>query len=139
MNADIRPNALSISRLLDKPVVSPHGELFGLLEEMMLDIESGCVAYVVMSVEGVEGQLFAVPWEALTLSSDHQRYVLHVDRAHLLNALSFDRDDWPDVTYDYLGEIYGYYGLEPYWEDDEFEASAYDYDDDFGFLDGTEN
>jgi sporulation protein YlmC with PRC-barrel domain len=139
MDTEIRPNALSVASLLGKPIVSPHGEFFGTLEEMMLDVESGCIAYVVITVEGVDGQLYAVPWEALTLSSDQQRYVIHVDRARLLNAPGFERDAWPDVTYDYLGEIYAYYGLEPYWEDDEFEASAYDYDDDFGFLDGEEN
>src|SRR6185503_11901042 len=106
MDTDIRPNALSVSTLLGKPVVSPHGEFFGTLEEMMLDVESGCVAYVVITLEGMEGQLYAVPWEALTLSSDQQRYVLHVDRARLLNAPGFERETWPDVTYDYLGEIY---------------------------------
>src|SRR5664279_2474815 len=51
-------------------VVTPAGEKLGVIEGIMLDIQSGRIAYAVLSFGGFLGigdKLFAIPWTALTL------------------------------------------------------------------------
>ncbi|MBZ0303832.1 MAG: PRC-barrel domain-containing protein, partial [Anaerolineae bacterium] len=60
---------LSATTLIGDGVKNSAGEDLGKLTEIMLDVESGRVAYAVLSFGGVLGlgnKLFAIPWEALT-------------------------------------------------------------------------
>lgn len=111
---------LSASTLVGDRVVNTEGEDLGKLEEIMLDLDSGCISYAVLSFGGFLGmgdKLFAIPWQALSVDEVNKRLVLHVDRETLENAPGFDKDHWPDMTVDreWLGGVYEYYGFEPYW------------------------
>jgi hypothetical protein len=78
------------------------------------------VAYAVMSFGGFLGmgdKLFAVPWAALKLNPDTQRFVLDVERERLERAPGFDKSKWPmmaDLTW--AAEIHSYYRTQPYWQ-----------------------
>lgn len=114
-----RPETLSVKTFFGNGVVNPQGEDLGKVEEIMLDIHSGRVAYVVLSFGGFLGlgdKLFAVPWDSLALDTNRQVFVLNVDRETLQNAPGFDKNNWP-LTGDteWLANIYKYYGFEPYW------------------------
>ena len=59
---------LSASTLQGDRVRNSAGEDLGKVDQIMIDIPSGRVAYVVLSFGGVLGignKLFAVPWRAL--------------------------------------------------------------------------
>jgi sporulation protein YlmC with PRC-barrel domain len=101
-------------------VRNPAGEDLGKIEEIMIDIPTGRVAYAVLSFGGFLGmgnKLFAVPWQALTVNERDRVVVLNADRQRLENAPGFDKDQWPDMADQSWGTgIYSYYGYEPYWE-----------------------
>src|SRR5690348_29699 len=62
---------LSAATLTGDRVRNPAGEDLGKVEEIMIDVASGRVAYVVVSFGGFLGigdKLFAVPWRALSLN-----------------------------------------------------------------------
>ena len=111
---------LSASTLAGDHVRNPAGEDLGKVEEIMVDVPTGRVAYAVLSFGGFLGmgnKLFAVPWDALTLDEGKKEFVLNVDKQKLENAPGFDKDNWPDMANMSWGsKIYTYYGKQPYWE-----------------------
>ena len=67
-------------------------------------------------------KLFAVPWSALTLDEDEKCFILDVDKETLESAPGFDEDNWPDMAEPgWRSEIYSYYQIEPYWQEEEEE------------------
>ena len=102
MEAAKPPKVLTASTLLGDKVTNSKGEDLGKVEEIMLDLEGGRVAYVVLSFGRVNwmpnNKLFAVPWEALTISFHDKKFILNVSKETLKSAPGFDRDKWPDVA-----------------------------------------
>lgn len=115
----LRPQALSASSLIGDGVVNPQGEDLGKVEEIMIDINSGRVAYVVLSFGGFLGlgdKLFAIPWDAVTIDTDRKVFVLNVDKQTLEKAPGFDKNNWPQTSdTDWLIGVYEYYGYRPWW------------------------
>jgi hypothetical protein len=74
----------------------------GKVEEIMLDLKTGRAAYVVISFGRVNwmpnNKLFAVPWEALSISFHDKKFILKVSEDTLKSAPGFDRDKWPEVA-----------------------------------------
>jgi sporulation protein YlmC with PRC-barrel domain len=114
---------LAASTLAGDSVRNAAGEDLGKLDELMIDIPSGRVAYAVLSFGGVlrmGNKLFAVPWSALKVDEDEKCFILNVDKTRLENAPGFDKDNWPDMADNTWGsEVSRYYGVAPYWEDRE--------------------
>jgi sporulation protein YlmC with PRC-barrel domain len=119
---------LSASSLAGDSVKNRAGEDLGKVDEIMIDIPSGRVAYAVLSFGGVlrmGNKLFAVPWEALTVDEDRKCFVLDVDKTLLENAPGFDKDNWPDMAERAWGsQIYSYYGRRPYWDTESVEEET---------------
>ena len=111
---------LAASTLAGDQVQNSAGEDLGKVDEIMIDIPAGKVAYAVLSFGGFLGmgnKLFAVPWSALRLDEDKKYFILDVDKKKLENAPGFDKDNWPDMADTSWGtRIFSYYGAEPYWE-----------------------
>jgi sporulation protein YlmC with PRC-barrel domain len=105
---------LSSGTLKNTKVVNPAGEDLGKLEEIMLHVDSGDVAYAVVSFGGFLGmgeKLFAVPWEALRIDTAEHHIVLDVDRERLETAPGFSKDAWPTtVDAGWMKDVYRHYG-----------------------------
>lgn len=116
-----KPRTLSASTLIGDEVKNAAGEQLGDLEEIMIDLNTGRVAYAVLSFGGFLGmgdKLFAIPWEALSVNAEDHSLTLNVAKEKLENAPGFDEDDWPDTTAKddgWLVEVYDYYSYRPYW------------------------
>jgi sporulation protein YlmC with PRC-barrel domain len=112
---------LASSTLSGDTVRNSAGEDLGKVDEIMIDIPSGRVAYAVLSFGGflrMGNKLFAVPWSALTVDEDEKCFILNVDKRTLETAPGFDKDNWPDMADTAWGaEVYRHYGATPYWED----------------------
>jgi len=112
------PEVMGASVLTGDTVVDPDGEPLGRIQEIMLDVPSGRIAYVVLCVHeppSADRKLFAVPWEALTLDSERRRFILGVDRQRLMQAPGFDPAHWPTMAQPtWAGALYEFYGVEPY-------------------------
>ena len=114
------PKALSTRTLKGDKVTNVNGEDLGRVEEIMIDLEWGRVAYVVLSfgshVRGKD-KLFAVPWDVLTISHHDKKFILNVSEETLKEAPGFDKDDWPDnADLSWLVEVYECYDCVPYWQ-----------------------
>jgi sporulation protein YlmC with PRC-barrel domain len=96
------PKVLSASTLKGDKVTNAKGEDLGTVEEIMLDLERGRIAYVVLSFGRVNwmpnDKLFAVPWEALAISFHDKKFILNVSKETLKSAPGFDRNKWPEVA-----------------------------------------
>jgi sporulation protein YlmC with PRC-barrel domain len=116
----VMPRIMAASAMLGYSVQNSAGENLGKLDEVMIDIVSGRIAYAVLSFGGFLGmgnKLFAIPWSALSLDIEGKRYILDVDKKLLKEAPGFDRDDWPDMADPRWGlQIHEHYGIRPYWE-----------------------
>jgi sporulation protein YlmC with PRC-barrel domain len=112
---------LSASTLSGDRVRNSDGEDLGKIEDLMIDVVNGRIAYAVLSFGGFLGmgdKLFAIPWGAMELKEHEHKFVLNVAKDTLKNAPGFDKDHWPDMTDPDWGlNIYRYYGIDPYWEE----------------------
>ena len=108
---------LSASTLTKDSVRNRLNEEVGSIKEIMIDVPSGRVAYVVLSVGGFLGmgeRLFAIPWESLVLDEDRKCFILDVDKSRLENAPGFDKSNWPDMTETSWGDGVHWTGIGDY-------------------------
>ena len=105
---------MSANSLTGDKVVNGRDEQLGKIEDIMLDIENGRVAYAVLSFGGFLGvgdKLFAIPWTAMRLDEERKCFVLDVDKTMLDSAPGFDKDNWPDMSSEeYARSVYSHYG-----------------------------
>jgi sporulation protein YlmC with PRC-barrel domain len=111
-------NFLSASALKGDKVVNRAGEDLGQVEDFMIDLENGRIAYAVLSFGGFLGmgnKLFAIPWQALKLELYEHAFILDVNKEILEKAEGFEKGKWP-LTCEELSRVYTYYGYQPYWK-----------------------
>lgn len=100
-------------------VNNTQDEDLGEVNDIMLNIRNGQVAYAVLGFGGVLGigeKLFAVPWQALRFDAQDEQFVLNVDKERLRNAPGFDRNNWPDMRdVRWSQDVHAFYGTEPNW------------------------
>ncbi|HXS73260.1 MAG TPA: PRC-barrel domain-containing protein [Rhodanobacteraceae bacterium] len=92
---------LSSSTLTGDSVRNAAGEDLGDIKDLMIDTRNGTVQYAVVSFGGWLGmgnKLFAVPWDALRLDTDHHCLVLDIPKETLKSAPGFDKNHWPDFA-----------------------------------------
>ena len=116
----MHPRVLAASTLKGEKVVNGKREDLGKIEDYMIDLDNGRIAYCVLSFGGFLGmgnKLFMVPWKALTLDTVNKQFILDVNKDTLKRAPGFDKDHWPDTTApEFATDIYTFYGVTPYWE-----------------------
>lgn len=115
---ELRPRFMGADTLLGEDVYDSKGEDLGDIKEIMLDMNSGKVAYAVLSFRGflgMGGKRFAVPWNALTLDTVNKRFLLDMEKEQLESAPGFDKDDWPDMMDPtWQSTVHSFYGTTPY-------------------------
>jgi sporulation protein YlmC with PRC-barrel domain len=106
--------------LFDYQVKSPYGEDLGKIEEVMIDMEMGRVAYAVLSFGGLLGlgsKWVPVPWDAVALQPAEKALLLKVEKEKIEKAPNFESATLPDLANRQWGAvIHTYYGYPPYWE-----------------------
>lgn len=110
------PALMGADTLIGDGVVNAAEEDLGDIKEIMLDMQTGQVAYAVLAFGGFLGmgeKLFAVPWQALHLDTVNKRFVLNVDKERLKGAPGFDKDSWPDMSdMSWASGIHSFYGTD---------------------------
>jgi sporulation protein YlmC with PRC-barrel domain len=120
------PDILSASTIKSDRVVNTAGEDIGRIEELMIDLNSGRVAYAVLSFGGYMGmsdKMFAIPWDSLKCNVHEHAFILDTPKDVLQNAEGFDKEHWP-ITREKLSSTYTYYGYQPYWQREAAEQAA---------------
>jgi len=114
------PQLMTAGTLTGDKVVNAADEHLGKIEEIMLDVPRGRIAYAVMSSGGIMGlgnKLFAIPWSALQLDTRKECFILDVDKERLEKAPGFNQDHWPSMADpQWATSIHTYYDRRPYWE-----------------------
>jgi sporulation protein YlmC with PRC-barrel domain len=119
---EVKPyrRTLSASSLTGDRVVDGTGTDIGKIEDLMIDVITGHVAYAVVSFGGFLGfgdKLFAMPWSSLAIDETNKRFVCTVSKTQLENAPGFDKQHWPDLSdVGYASSVYRHYGARPYWD-----------------------
>lgn len=110
---------LSSSSMSGDKVVNRDGDSLGEVKDLMIDLESGRVVYVVLEFGGFLGmgsKLFAVPLSAMQVDSSNHQFIFDQRKEKLENAPGFDKDNWPDFSDRTWGsDIHAYYGVTPDW------------------------
>ena len=108
-----RPRVLSAATLKGDPVKNRQNEDLGKIEDFMLDLASGRIAYCVLSFGGVLGlgnKLFAVPWSAFALDTERHCFILNASKDRLKSAPGFDKSNWPDMADpEWIASVSGFY------------------------------
>src|SRR5207247_4494437 len=106
------------SKLIGTKVKSSQGEEIGVIKDVVLDRDTGCMAYTVLSTGGTGtritggGKTVAVPWAVYSPTSDLSVLTVTVDRQRIYNAPVFDYvriDEY--TTTNYINNVYSYYGV----------------------------
>ena len=89
---------LGATSLVGDTVVDPSGNDVGKIEELMIDVVTGRIAYAVLSFGGFLGmgdKLFALPWSSVTVDETNKRFVANVTRDSLERARASTRTGGP--------------------------------------------
>jgi sporulation protein YlmC with PRC-barrel domain len=111
---------IQTSKIVGTKVKTSQGEDIGVVKDVVLDSNTGCMAYTVLSAGGtgtrVTGQAktVAVPWGVYTPSADMSVLTVRVDRDRIYNAPVFDYARINEYqTTGYINNVYSYYGVTP--------------------------
>jgi sporulation protein YlmC with PRC-barrel domain len=84
--------------LFGKAVKNRAGEHIGYLEDIVVDLKDGRVAYAVLTTEnavGFGGRMYALPVTAFGMADDIRNLVLDVKKDEFTNVEGFDANRWP--------------------------------------------
>jgi sporulation protein YlmC with PRC-barrel domain len=107
------------SRIVGMKVKDSNGEAVGTIRDVVLDRETGCMAYTVISTGDSSTRLtgttktVAVPWKVYSASSSSEVMTLTVDRERVYAAPAFEYSRINEYSIgSYIDNIYSYYGLQ---------------------------
>ena len=107
-----RRRLISADRVQGTPVFDLQGEKVGHVEDVMLDKETGKVAYAIMSHGGFLGageRYHPLPWSMLRYDLERNGYIVPLDKAQLEDAPTLDQteiygdDAWTQVIHSHYG------------------------------------
>ena len=112
---DFKPRQIvKASDVMGRDVHNSDNEDIGEIENLAIDGRQGRIQYAVLSFGGVLGvgdKLFAIPWDALRMNTEGDKYIVAIDKDRLKNAPGFDKDNWPDMANEKWGQqIREFYG-----------------------------
>ena len=111
---------IQTSKFIGRPVKSAQGEEIGTVKDIVLDRNTGCLAYTVLSTTGGGGgtrvsgggKMVAVPWAVYSPSADPNVLTVTVERDRIYNAPVFDYARIEEYSRpDYINNVYSYYGV----------------------------
>jgi sporulation protein YlmC with PRC-barrel domain len=102
-----------VDRLRGLPVFTADGERIGAVEDLYVDAEGGYVRYLAIETGWFGGRLTVVPVDDVRVAGD-DRLALPYTTPELRAAPSYEVFD--DLTISREAEVYGHYGLTPYWD-----------------------
>lgn len=117
---DTEGRLISAGSVSGSDVYDHAGNRLGSVRDVMIDKESGRIAYAILSFGGLLGfgdRRHPLPWSSLRYDRTLAGYVVDLDRDRLQGAPSYAEDEpiaWNDARW---GErLHEYYKAEPYWQ-----------------------
>jgi sporulation protein YlmC with PRC-barrel domain len=110
--------SIASDRVEGTEVYNAQGEHLGEVEDVIIDLPSGKVAYAVMSFGGFLGigeKYHPVPWSMLKYDISKKGYVVPMDKAMLEKAPAYAADDMRYDDRAWNTRVHDYYKAPPYW------------------------
>jgi sporulation protein YlmC with PRC-barrel domain len=101
------------TKIVGITVKSGQGEQVGVVKDVILDRNTGCIAYTVLSTGGTGGtaKMVAVPWTVYS-STEPGGFVVSVDRERIYNAPVFEYSRINEYsTTGYIDNVDSYFGV----------------------------
>lgn len=92
---------LTASSIIGDKVKDPKGNLMGSIKDLMVNLSTGQIEYVVIELGGFLGigeKYFAFPYTFIAVDSKDETFVLDQDYETIKNAPGFDKDHWPKTN-----------------------------------------
>jgi sporulation protein YlmC with PRC-barrel domain len=110
---------MTASKMCGNKVINQQNETLGQIDEIVIDLPRGRIAYAAMASGGFLGlgeRLFAVPWTTLAYDAGRECFVMDARKEIFENAPGFDKDRWPaQVDAEWHDQVHRYYGAPLYW------------------------
>lgn len=93
---------LTASSIIGDKVHSMEDEAMGEIKDIMIDLASGKIDYMIIEFGGFLGigiKYFAIPFNMLTVNPEKKIFVFNQKKELLENAPGFDLDHWPDTNF----------------------------------------
>ena len=110
-------NYMPTSTVIGAKIKDSRGQDVGVIKDFVLDRNTGCLAYVVLST-GKDGVLttstktVAAPWAVFSASSDPRVYITRIEREKIYGAPVWESTRIQEYSRtEYLNSVYGYYGV----------------------------
>ena len=101
------------SKIIGTSVKTAQGEQIGAVKDVILDRNTGCIAYTVLSSDGTGGtaKMVALPW-AVYSSTEPGHLVVSVERDRIYSAPAFDDSRIDEYsTAEYIDNLNSYFGV----------------------------
>jgi sporulation protein YlmC with PRC-barrel domain len=112
-------NVHKLNQLIGMSVEDVNNQSIGKISNAVVDMPSGRLLYVVFSPASslnLGDNLYAMPSDAFTLSSDQKHLVTGIDRQKLGGAPHFAKNSWPTLTDStFASQVYQYYGKQAWF------------------------
>lgn len=122
-----------LSKLHGMTVATPRGEKLGKIEDVLIDVGTPAIAFVVVAFDasvGHNGKFCAVPWCSFSDTTPRptaDSLVLDLDKDRLRNAPCFEKDAWPNMgAVTWAVDVHKYFGQTPYWEERAMRGQMHD-------------
>lgn len=107
-----QPGIVSADILSNFAVYNQAGEMLGQIKELMVDLVSGHIVYIVLSFHGAtaaSNKLFAIPWHILSVDIDSHACILNIDSNQFDQAPNFNHRNWlSQAEYQSVRQVYRY-------------------------------
>jgi len=110
---------ISAGKVTGTNVYNTAGDSLGEIYDVMIDKQSGKIAYAVMSFGGILGigeDYHPLPWQTLKYDTRQGGYVVGLTKEQLEKSPTYGRHEtpaWGDRAYE--KKIHDYYRTQPYW------------------------
>src|SRR5437762_10677062 len=101
------------SKIIGTTAKTAQGEQIGAVKDVVLDRNTGCIAYTVLSGDGTAGtaKMVAVPW-AVYSSNESGDLIVSVDRDRIYSGPAFDYSRIDEYsTAEYIDNLNSYFGV----------------------------
>ncbi len=104
---------LTASSIIGDHVHNSSGEHLGYIKDIMIDLSTGKIEYVVIEIGGFLGigeKLFAIPYPLLKVDSKKEVFVLNQSKDVLREAPGFNKNHWPETNTHEFDRAASYWG-----------------------------
>jgi len=112
-------NVHKLNQLIGMNVENVNNQTIGKVSNVIVDMPTGRILYALLepnSSLNLGDNLYALPSDALTLSSDRQHLVSNIDQQKLASAPHFPKNNWPNLTdSNFASQVYQYYGKQAWF------------------------